>query len=266
MHPMLNIAVRASRAAGKILMKQFDQAQPLEIQAKGPNDWVSEADRAAEKAIVDTIKKSFPNHSIVAEESGVQEGSEKEYQWVIDPLDGTTNFLRGIPHFCISIALLHKGSVQQAVVYDPIREELFTASRGAGAQLNGRRLRLSAKTELKGSILATGFPFRMKHRLEEYQAMFNGLFEHCADMRRAGAAALDLAYVAAGRYDGYWEMGLKPWDLAAGELIVREAGGIVTDFSGGHGYMDSGHIVAGAPKVMKQMLSTIRPHLPKNMS
>ncbi len=258
MHPMLNIAVRAARAAGKILLKEFDQGQPIDATAKGPNDWVSEMDQAAEQAIINTIKKAYPEHGIIAEESGTQTGKDNDFQWVIDPLDGTTNYLRGVPHFCISIAVVHKGTVQQGVVYDPVREELFTASRGAGAQLNGRRLRLSPLTELNGALLATGFPFKAKHRYDEYQAMFGRLFERCADMRRAGAAALDLAYVAAGRYDGFFELGLKPWDLMAGDLLVREAGGIVTDFEGGHNYVQSGHIVAGAPKVLKQMLAQRR--------
>ncbi|ATZ73703.1 inositol-1-monophosphatase [Idiomarina sp. X4] len=258
MHPMLNIAVRAARAAGKILVKNFDQGNPVEAESKGLNDWVTDMDKAAEQAIINTIKKSYPDHGIIAEESGTQAGKENDFQWVIDPLDGTTNYMRGIPHFCISIALLHKGSVQQAVVYDPIREELFTASRGAGAQLNGRRLRISPKVELKGAILSTGFPFKMKSRLPEYLEMFNKLFEHCADVRRAGAAALDLAYVAAGRHDAFWEMGLKPWDILAGELLVREAGGIVSDFQGGHNYVQSGNIAAGAPKALKQMLAKIR--------
>ncbi|ASG65148.1 inositol-1-monophosphatase [Idiomarina piscisalsi] len=258
MHPMLNIAVRAARAAGKILVKNFDQGNPVEAESKGLNDWVTDMDKAAEQAIINTIKKSYPDHGIIAEESGTQAGTENDFQWVIDPLDGTTNYMRGIPHFCISIALLHKGSVQQAVVYDPIREELFTASRGAGAQLNGRRLRISPKVELKGAILSTGFPFKMKSRLPEYLEMFNKLFEHCADVRRAGAAALDLAYVAAGRHDAFWEMGLKPWDILAGELLVREAGGIVSDFQGGHNYVQSGNIAAGAPKALKQMLAKIR--------
>jgi len=258
MHPMLNIAVRAARAAGKILVKNFDQGNPVEAESKGLNDWVTDMDKAAEQAIIHTIKKAYPDHGIIAEESGTQAGTENDFQWVIDPLDGTTNYMRGIPHFCISIALLHKGSVQQAVVYDPIREELFTASRGAGAQLNGRRLRISPKVELKGAILSTGFPFKMKSRLPEYLEMFNKLFEHCADVRRAGAAALDLAYVAAGRHDAFWEMGLKPWDILAGELLVREAGGIVSDFQGGHNYVQSGNIAAGAPKALKQMLAKIR--------
>ncbi|EKE85242.1 inositol-1-monophosphatase [Idiomarina xiamenensis] len=261
MHPMLNIAVRAARAAGKILVKNFEQGQDLKATQKSPNDWVTELDKAAEDIIIATIKKSYPKHGFVAEESGVHSGEENDYQWVIDPLDGTTNYLRGIPHFCISIALMHKGATQQAVVYDPLREELFTASRGAGAQLNGRRLRVTALPDLNGALLATGFPFRAKHRMPEYQAIFSQLFEFCADMRRAGAAALDLAYVASGRLDAYWEMGLKPWDTAAGDLLVREAGGIVTDFAGGHNYLESGNVVAGAPKVMKQLLAEIRPHL-----
>ncbi|MGQ4276548.1 inositol-1-monophosphatase [Pseudidiomarina sp. E22-M8] len=265
MHPMLNIAVRAARAAGKILTKNFGVEADFNVQAKTQNDFVSEIDKAAEQAIIRTIQKTFPDHSFLAEESGTIDGATPEHQWIIDPLDGTTNYLRGIPHFAISIAYLHKGSVQAAVVYDPLREELFSATKGVGAQLNGKRLRVKAQRDLNGALLATGFPFKRKDLQTNYQAVFGALFEHTSDMRRAGSAALDLAYVAAGRFDGFWEFSLEPWDIAAGGLIVREAGGLVTDFAGGHEFMQSGHVVAGNPKVVQHLLTKARPHLPKSM-
>lgn len=265
MHPMLNIAVRAARAAGKVIMKSMAQQEQLTIEGKGQHDFVTNVDRAAESIIIDTIRKSYPNHSILAEESGEQRGSDSDYQWVIDPIDGTTNFMRGIPHFCISIALVVKGQTQQAVVFDPVRDELFTATRGGGAQLNGYRVRTAKVKNLDGAVLATGFPFKMKHILPEYQGVFNKFFEQAADVRRMGSAALDLAYVAAGRYEGYWEAGLKPWDLMAGDLLVREAGGMVTDFGGGMNHQVSGNIVAGSPKVVQAMVTQMRPLLPQSL-
>lgn len=265
MHPMLNIAVRAARAAGKVILKSIDQGERLTIEGKGQNDYVTNVDRAAEQVIIDTIKKSYPNHSILAEESGDTTGSDSDYQWVIDPIDGTTNFMRGIPHFCVSIALVVKGQIQQGVVYDPLRDELFTASRGKGAQLNGYRIRVGSSKDLNETILATGFPFKMKHIMKEYQTVFGQFFEQVADVRRMGSAALDLAYVAAGRYDGYWEAGLKPWDSMAGEILVREAGGLVTDFNGGMNQQISGNIVAGSPKVVQAMVTQMRTILPKSL-
>lgn len=264
MHAMLNIAVRAARAAGRVAVKSFNEPQHLEVQSKGLHDYVTNVDKACEQVIISTILKSYPDHQILAEESG-ESGAQGDYQWIIDPIDGTTNFMRGIPHFCISIALAHKGTVQHAVVYDPVREEMFTASRGAGAQLNGYRIRVSGGKDLNGALLATGFPFRMKHFLPDYQKVFNKFFEQAADVRRAGAAALDLAYVAAGRFDGFWEAGLNIWDTAAGELLVREAGGVVTDFAGGMNHTKSGNIVAGAPKVLQAMVTQMRPLLPDAM-
>jgi len=263
---MLNIAVRAARAAGKILVKNFGETANFKAQMKSHNDWVTALDQAAEEAIIATIRKSYPDHGFIAEESGVQVGKDADVQWLIDPLDGTTNYLRGIPHFAISIAVLVKGTVHHAVVYDPMREDLFTASRGAGAQLNGKRLRVSGLKDTGGALLATGFPFKNKSILPAYQAIFADLFESAADMRRSGAASLDLAYVAAGNFDGFWEFGLQPWDIGAGELLVREAGGIVTEFNGGHDYLKSCNIVAGAPKVVKDILGKARPHLPKTLA
>ncbi|MEW6992371.1 inositol-1-monophosphatase [Colwelliaceae bacterium 6441] len=261
MHPMLNIAVRAARTGGNVISRAFEQVDKLEIESKGTNDFVTNVDVAAEQAIIETIRKSYPEHSIVGEETGVSQGADNDFQWIIDPLDGTTNFVKGIPHFAVSIALKVKGKLDQAVIFDPIRGELFTASRGKGAQLNGFRIRVKQNKEITGAILATGFPFKCKQHMPAYMNMFQALFEKTADMRRAGSAALDLAYVAAGRVDGFFEIGLKPWDTAAGELLIIEAGGLVTDFTGGHNHGTSGNIVASSPRLLKEILKDIRPHL-----
>lgn len=265
MHPMLNIGVRAARNAGKLIAKAYEQLDTVETETKSANDYVTNVDKAAERVIIDTIRKSYPEHSIIAEESGISTGKEDDYQWIIDPLDGTTNFIKGIPHFAVSIALRVKGKTEHGVVYDPLRNELFAASRGQGAQLNGYRVRVGGLRDLNTAVLATGFPFKQKFHLESYMNIFGALFSECGDMRRAGSAALDLAYLAAGRHDGYFELGLKPWDIAAGELIARESGAIVTDFSGGHTYMKSGNVVAANPKVLKCMLSTMQQHLADSM-
>lgn len=255
---MLNIAVRAARVAGNIIAKGFENQTDLMTEAKGDNDYVTRIDKEAEQAIIHKIQQSFPDHCFVGEEGGVVEGSDTEYKWVIDPLDGTTNFIKGIPHFCVSIALLYKGRLDQAVVFDPIRGELFTASKGAGAQLNGFRIRASKAKELSQTILATAFPFKNKESLADYQKGFNKIFMQSGDIRRSGSAALDLAYVASGRYDGYWERGIKPWDIAAGELLVRESGGLVTDFAGGNDPMHKGEIVAGSPKVVQTLVKYLK--------
>jgi myo-inositol-1(or 4)-monophosphatase len=262
---MLNIAVRAARSAGNIIVRAFEQQDKIEIHSKGTNDFVTNIDQQAEKAIIDTILKSYPKHSIICEESGVITGEDNDYQWIIDPLDGTTNFVKGIPHFAVSIALKVKGKLDQAVVFDPIRGEVFTASRGKGAQLNGCRVRVNAAKDLQGTILATGFPFKQKQHLDSYLNIFKTLFIKTADMRRAGSAALDLAYVASGRIDGYFELGLKPWDTAAGELLVIEAGGLVTDFAGSHQYQHSGNVVAASPRLLKTIVQEIRPYLTPTM-
>ncbi|MGJ8690898.1 MAG: inositol-1-monophosphatase [Thalassotalea sp.] len=265
MHPMLNIAVRAARSAGTIIARAFEQPDKIEVESKGTNDLVTNVDRAAEQIIIDTIQKAYPSHCIVGEESGVVDGEDKTYQWIIDPLDGTTNFVKGIPHFCVSIALKVNGKLDQAVIYDPIRGELFTASRGKGAQLDGSRIRVNKANDLKGAVLATGFPLKQKQDLDCYLNMFRELFIKTSDMRRAGSAALDLAYVAAGRVDGFFELGLKPWDTAAGELLIIEAGGIVTDFTGGHTHSETGNIVAGSSNLLKELLKDVRPHLPARL-
>ena len=264
MHPMLNIAVRAARRAGNIITRSLEKVDQLDITEKSPNDFVSDVDRMAEEAIINVLHDAYPEHSILAEESGAVSGkgnNSDEYQWIIDPLDGTTNFLHGFPQFAVSIAFKHKGRLEQAVVYDPMRQELFTASRGGGAQLNDRRLRVSNRRELNGALLGTGFPFKAQKHLDTYLETFKALFPMTAGIRRPGSAALDLAYVAAGRLDGFWEIGLNPWDMAAGALLIQEAGGLISDFNGGNEYLESGNVVAGNPKVFKAILQTIRPHL-----
>lgn len=257
MHPMLNIAVRAARVAGNIIARGFENQSELMIEAKGSNDYVTRIDKEAEQAIIRKIQQSYPEHSFVGEEGGVVEGDD-DFKWIIDPLDGTTNFIKGIPHFAVSIALMHKGRLDQAVVFDPIRGELFTASKGGGAQLNGFRIRASKARELSQTILATALPFKNKDSVPTYLESFRHIYMQAGDIRRCGSAALDLAYVAAGRYDGYWEKGVKPWDIAAGELLVRESGGLVTDYSGGNDPMHKGEIVAGSPKVVQTLVKYLK--------
>lgn len=261
MHPMLNIALRAARKAGNLIVKNYETPDAVETSQKGSNDFVTNVDKAAETVIIDTIRKSYPQHTIITEESGEHAGENHEVQWVIDPLDGTTNFIKRLPHFAVSVAARIKGRTEIAVVYDPMRNELFTAARGQGAQLNGYRLRVSAMRDLDGTVLATGFPFKARQHAASYINMVGKLFTECADFRRTGSAALDLAYVAAGRVDGFFEIGLRPWDFAAGELLVREAGGLVCDFTGNHHYIISGNIVAGNPRVVKAMLANMRDEL-----
>lgn len=254
MHPIINIATKAARQAGTIILRAQDQIENLKIIEKGRNDFVSQVDKAAEAVIIDTIKKAYPHHSILAEESGLSRSDDEDIVWIIDPLDGTTNFLRGFPHFCISIALKAQGKVQHGVIYDPVRDELFSASRGQGAQVNGKRLRVSKMDKVEGSLLGTGFPYRDFSRLDPYLAFFKAVIPRCAGIRRAGAAALDLAYVASGRLDGFWEFGLSPWDIAAGGLMIQEAGGWITTITGEPDYLNGDSILAGTPKVYQQML------------
>ncbi|MGD2074719.1 MAG: inositol-1-monophosphatase [Gammaproteobacteria bacterium] len=260
MHPMLNIAVRAARNAGDIIVRHLNRLDQLSVSSKERNDFVSEADRQAEAEIIAVIRKAYPNHSVLAEESGGHGGSE-EFQWIIDPLDGTTNFLHGFPQFAVSIGLKHKGRLDQGVVYDPLRQELFTASRGSGAYLDNRRIRVSRQTSLNGALLGTGFPYKNQQHLDAYLNMFRALIADTAGIRRPGSAALDLAYVAAGRLDGFWELGLRPWDMAAGVLLIHEAGGLVGDLAGGHSYLENGNVVAATPKLFPAMLREIRPYL-----
>lgn len=258
MHPMLNIAVRAARKAGNHIAKSLENVEKIESTLKGTNDFVTNVDKEAETIIIDTIKNSYPEHCIIAEENGTIDGKDKDVQWIIDPLDGTTNFIKGIPHFAVSIAVRIKGKTEVACVYDPMQNELFTAQRGSGAQLNSARIRVKQPKDLQGAIIATGFPFKQKQHSESYFKIMSAMFVEVADFRRAGSAALDLCYVAAGRVDGYFELGLKPWDIAAGELIAREAGAIITDFAGGTEYLKSGNVVASSARGVKSLLKHIR--------
>lgn len=254
---MVNIAVRAARSAGNIIVRSLDRLDTLAVHSKDRNDFVTEVDRQAEQEIIAILRKAYPNHGILAEESGVHDGDE--FQWIIDPLDGTTNFLHGFPQFSVSIALRQRGRLEQAVVYDPLSHELYTATRGAGALLNDRRIRVSTRRNLDGALLGTGFPYRETQHLDAYLGMFRALLPKTAGIRRAGSAALDLAYVAAGRLDGFWEIGLSEWDMAAGVLLIQEAGGLCGDLLAGHDFLQSGNIVAGNPKVFAEILKTIRP-------
>jgi myo-inositol-1(or 4)-monophosphatase len=263
MHPVLNIAVRAARNAGSVIVRYVNHVDGLDVTTKGYNDFVSEVDRLAEAEIINVVRKAYPDHSILAEEGGKQ--GKSEFQWIIDPLDGTTNFLHGFPQFAVSIALQHKNKIEQAVIYDPLRQELYTATLGSGAFMNERRLRISKARELKGTLIGTGFPFKHPQHLDAYLGMFKTIHLQAAGIRRAGAASLDLAYVAAGRLDGFWEIGLNPWDIAAGALLIQEAGGLISDFSGGHDYLETGNVIAGNPKVFKAILQNIQPLLTSDL-
>jgi myo-inositol-1(or 4)-monophosphatase len=261
LHPMLNVAVKAARAAGAIINRAALDLDVLKIGRKGPNDYVSEVDRAAEEAIIGILLEAYPGHGILAEESGRAHGAQhSEFQWIIDPLDGTTNFLHGFPVYAVSIALAHRGQVQQAVVYDPTRNDLFYASRGRGAFLNDRRLRVSKRTRLADALVGTGFPFRKGDNFKRYVKMFEEVMQSCAGLRRPGAAALDLCYVAAGYYDGFFEMGLNPWDAAAGSLMITEAGGLVGNFTGESDFLFQRELVAGNPKVYGQLVQLLAPY------
>jgi myo-inositol-1(or 4)-monophosphatase len=274
MHPLLNIAVRAARRAGDLAARSVARLDKVEVALKGRNDFVTDVDRAAERDIIETIRKSYPHHGILTEESGELAGgparnrfeAEDDVVWIIDPLDGTTNFVHGLPHFAVSIGVKVRGRMEHAVVYDPNRQELFTATRGGGAQLEGRRLRVSTAKGLEGSLIGTGFPYRENLRwIDAYLAMLKAVMQNTAGVRRPGSAALDLAYVAAARYDAFFEFGLAPWDTAAGVLLVQEAGGQVGTFAG-RDYDDSGHIVAGSPKAYAALLELLRPHVPKDLA
>jgi myo-inositol-1(or 4)-monophosphatase len=265
MNPMVNIAVRAAREAGRVIYRSFNRVDRLTIVDKGKNDFVTEVDRNAEAAIIAVLREKYPHHAILAEESGAQAGNE--YQWVIDPLDGTTNFLHGIPQFAVSIALKVKGRLEIGVVYNPLSEEMFTASRGEGALLNDRKIRVGNRRDLEGALLGTGLPYRDFRYMNHYMGMLGELMQNnTAGVRRPGAASLDFAYVACGRFDGFWELGLSEWDFAAGALLVREAGGLVTDIAGGERFLSTGNVIAGGMKVHKAMLRCIRPHLDETLT
>ena len=255
---MLNIAVRAARRAGSIINRASLDGAGLEVRSKRQNDFVTRVDHAAEEAVLDVVRKAYPDHAILAEESGAAAGSA-EYEWVIDPLDGTTNFIHGFPQYCVSIAIRHRGALAHGVIYDPNRNELFTASKGRGAFLNDRRIRVSKCLRLGDALVGTGFPFREGARIDLYSNQLKSMMQKCAGVRRAGAAALDLAYVACGRLDAFWELGLSPWDMAAGALMIQEAGGLVGDLNGDAGYLESGEIACGTPKIFPVLLEALRP-------
>jgi myo-inositol-1(or 4)-monophosphatase len=260
-HPMLNVAIKAARAAGALINRASLDLEALRINTKSPNDFVTEVDHAAEGVIIETLLGAYPDHGILAEESGRTRGAKhSEFVWIIDPLDGTTNFIHGLPMYCVSIALAHRGVVQQAVVYDPTRNDLFYATKGRGAFLNDRRLRVSKRTRMSDALIGTGFPFRRGDNFKRYVKMFEEVMQHCAGLRRPGAAALDLCYVAAGYYDAFFETGLQPWDVAAGSLIVSEAGGLIGNFTGEADFLHQREVVAGNPKIYGQLVTMLAPY------
>src|SRR3954464_2799932 len=260
MHPMLSIAVRAARRAGSIINRASLDSGGLQIRSKQVNDFVTEIDREAEAAIIDAVRKAYPEHAILGEESGAvgAESGKAEYRWIIDPLDGTTNFIHGFPQYCVSIGVEHRGALAHAVIYDPSRNELFTASKGRGAFLNDRRIRVSKCLKLQDALVGTGFPFKELSRADLYLKQLKALMEKSSGVRRAGAAALDLAYVACGRLDAFWELGLMPWDMAAGVLLIQEAGGLVGNLEGNQGFMASGDLCAATPKIFSPLLQELK--------
>jgi myo-inositol-1(or 4)-monophosphatase len=267
MHPTLNIAIKAARRAAQIINRASLDVDKLTVGIKQQSDYVTEVDRAAEEAIIEVLREAYPSYGILAEESGLSEpAAESEFQWIIDPLDGTTNFIHGVPQYAISIGLAQKGVMTQAVVFDPNRNELFTASKGGGAFLNEKRMRVTKRTRLDEALIATGFPYRVFDHIDAYLAIFKEVAQKSAGMRRPGAASLDLAWVACGRMDGFWELGLSPWDVAAGSLLITEAGGLVSDLAGENDYMRTGNVVAGNPKVFAQLLQVIAPHRSARLS
>ncbi len=254
---MLNIAVRAARRAGSIINRASLSGGALQVRSKRANDFVTQVDGAAEEAVIDIVRKSYPDHGFIAEESG-ESTPDAEYLWIIDPLDGTTNFIHGFPQYCVSVAVQHRGALAHAVVYDPTRNELFTASKGGGAFFNDRRIRVSKCQKLDDALVGTGFPFKELGRLDLYMRQLQLFMSRSSGVRRAGAAALDLAYVACGRLDAFWELGLSKWDMAAGALLIQEAGGLVTDLSGEQNFMATGDVVAATPKIFPAMLEAMR--------
>ncbi len=264
MHPMLNIAIKAARRAGSIINRAALDRTRLEIRSKQANDFVTQVDRAAEAAIIDIIRQAYPDHAVLGEESGaldaksIGQGKKADYRWIIDPLDGTMNYIHGLPQYCVSIGLQHRGAMEQGVIYDPAKNELFTASKGRGAFLDDRRIRVTKCANLKDALVGTGFPYRELPRLDLYCRQLREMMQSASGLRRTGSAALDLAYVAAGRLDGFWELGLAPWDVAAGALLVQEAGGLVGDLSGEADYLEGSEIAAATPKVFQQLLAALQ--------
>lgn len=263
MEPMLKIALRAARKASELIERAFEDIDLVQVENKGRNDFVTEIDRAAEKEVIYHLRKAYPDHVIHGEEGGRIDGKDSDYEWIIDPIDGTTNFIHGIPHFAVSIACKYRGQLEHAVVLDPVKREEFTASRGRGAALNGRRIRVTPRRGLEGALIGTGIPFNgfALENMAPYLASLHEIASQTAGIRRAGAASLDLAYVAAGRFDGFWEMNLKEWDIAAGLLLVKEAGGLVSDFKGGSSYLTTGHTLCATPKVFKPLLQIVQKNL-----
>lgn len=261
MHPMLNTAVKAARRGATIINRASFDLDRVKVTEKHFNDFVTEVDQAAEAAIIEVLTTAYPDHAVLAEESGASANlhDENDNVWIIDPLDGTTNFIHGFPQYCVSIALQQRGVITQAVIYDPTRNEMFTASKGAGAFLNDKRIRVTRCDKLADALIGTGFPSRDLSGLDEYMDMFKAMTGKCQGLRRPGSAALDLAYVATGRLDGFFEKGLAPWDIAAGSLIITEAGGIVGNFSGESDYLHKGDVLAGTPKVFAQMVNVMQP-------
>jgi len=258
LHPMLNVAVKAARAAGAIINRAALDVESVRVSQKQANDFVTEIDHASEQSIIDTLLTAYPGHAIWAEESGHQHGAQdSDYVWIIDPLDGTTNFIHGLPIYCVSIALAVKGRVEQAVVYDPTRNDLFVATRGRGAYLNNRRIRVAKRTRLQECLISTGFPYRVDDDIAHYLRIMSDVLPRTAGLRRPGAAALDLAYVAAGFTDGFFELGLQPWDVAAGSLLITEAGGLVGNFSGEANFLEQRECLAGNPRVYAQMVALL---------
>jgi myo-inositol-1(or 4)-monophosphatase len=261
LHPMLNVAIKAARAAGSIINRASLDLEAVKISTKSPNDFVTEIDQRAEALIIEALLAAYPGHAILAEESGRQHGAQSsEYVWIIDPLDGTTNFIHGLPFYAVSIALAFRDQVQQAVVYDPTRNDLFYASKGRGAYLNDKRLRVSKRTRMGDALIGTGFPYRQGDNFKHYLKLFEAVSERCAGLRRPGAAALDLCYVAAGYYDGFFETGLHPWDAAAGSLMITEAGGLVGNFTGEADFLYQREMVAGNPKIYRQLVNLLEPY------
>lgn len=265
MRAQLNIAVSAARAAGDLIVRHMMRGGTTKVARKGVNDFVTQVDGAAEQVIVDTILQAYPDHAILGEEHGSSGNPDSDYQWIIDPLDGTTNFIHDNPQFAVSIALAVNGQLEVGVIYDPLRQELFTAVRGGGAQLDGKRIRVTQARDLEQGLVGTGIPFSNFEHLDAYMAMLKKVVKNTAGVRRPGSAALDLAWLAAGRLDAFWELGLKPWDIAAGALMIKEAGGMVADISGASLDLKRGHIVAGNARTLAALMKMIGPHVPSEL-
>ena len=258
LHPMLNVAIKAARAAGALINRAALDVESVRVAQKQVNDFVTEVDQAAERVIIETLLNAYPQHSILAEESGSEHGAKNsDHVWIIDPLDGTTNFIHGFPVYCVSIALAYKGKIEHAVVYDPSRNDLFTATKGRGAYLNERRIRVSKRTQLRDCLISTGFPFRRGDNFKQYMLMLGEVMQRTAGVRRPGSAALDLAYVAAGFADGFFESGLSIWDVAAGSLLVSEAGGLVGNFTGEADFLEQKEILAANPRIYGALIPVV---------